>query len=228
MRRVGALVQHLATVSPAPSSSDEAAVEASPHPGVAHWSDPSSGARTLIRTLVANDCTVCFTNPGTSEMHFVAGLDSETQMRPILVLQENVATGAADGYARMAGKPASTLLHLAPGMANGYANLHNARKNRTPMINVIGDHATFHKPFDAPLNSDIEALSESLKSGTEDAQFFRTTSTVAEIVDDACDAVVAAGRGTGQVATLILPANVSWADNAPRSVHSPCKIHAVY
>lgn len=149
------------------------------HAGVAHYTSHQSGARTLIRTLVQNDVTVCFTNPGTSEMHFVAGLDEEPEMRPILVLQvcqeametfsgsgqlqislqcpqslllcrlqENVATGAADAYARMTGVPASTLLHLAPGMGNGYANLHNARKNRTPLINIVGDHATFHKPFD--------------------------------------------------------------------------------
>jgi acetolactate synthase-1/2/3 large subunit len=148
-------------------------------------------------------------------MHFVAGLDGEAEMRPILVLQENTATGAADGYARMTGRPACTLLHLAPGMANGWSNLHNARKNRTPLINIIGDHATFHKQYDAPLNSDIEALSSSLRSGTEPAQWFRTTSSVDDLVDDACDALVAAGRGTGGIATMILPADVSWGDDAP-------------
>ena len=221
MRRVHTLTLHLTAV-PAGSEGQEAVVT---HPGVAHYSSPKSGARTLIRTLVKNDCTVCFTNPGTSEMHFVAGLDSEPEMRPILVLQENVATGAADAYARMTGKPASTLLHLAPGMANGYANLHNARKNNTPMINIIGDHATFHKKFDAPLNSDIEALSESLKSGTQASQWYRTTGHVTSIVDDACDAVVAAGRGVGQISTLILPADVSWADDAPpaRKVDIPAR-----
>ena len=102
-----------------------------------------------------------------------------------------------------------------PGVGNGYANLHNARKNRTPLINIVGDHATFHKQFDAPLNSDIEALSESLRSGTEKPQWYRTTDVVDNIVNDACDAVAAAGRGVGQIATLILPADVSWGDDAP-------------
>src|SRR5436190_22063044 len=117
-----------------------------------------NGSDRLCDALLANDVDVCFANPGTSEMHFVAALDRESRMRCILGLFEGVVTGAADGYARMADKPAATLLHLGPGLANSLANLHNARRARTPMINVVGDHAIHHKQYDAPLESDIEAL----------------------------------------------------------------------
>src|SRR5258708_38299221 len=112
------------------------------------------GAEALIRALVDAGVDVCFANPGTSEMHFVAALDSVPEMRAVLGLFEGVVTGAADGYARIAGKPAATLLHLGPGMANGLANLHNARRAHTPIVNVVGDHATHHKRYDAPLESD--------------------------------------------------------------------------
>src|SRR3954449_4352286 len=110
-----------------------------------------NGAESLVRTLIASDVEVCFANPGTSEMHFVAALDKIDGMRCVLGLFEGIVTGAADGYYRIAGKPAATLLHLGPGLANGLANLHNARRARTPMINVVGDHATFHLQHDAPL-----------------------------------------------------------------------------
>jgi len=112
----------------------------------------------VIDRLIAGGVEVCFANPGTSEMHFVAALDAAPQMRAVLCLFEGVATGAADGYARIAGKPAATLLHLGPGMANGLANLHNARRAHSPVVNVVGDHATYHQKFDAPLESDIDAL----------------------------------------------------------------------
>ena len=114
-----------------------------------------NGAQSLLRTLVENDVDVCFTNPGTSEMHFVAAVDGEPRMRTVLGLFEGVVTGAADGYARMSGRPAGTLLHLGPGLGNGIANLHNARRAHTPIVNIVGDHATYHKPLDAPLESDI-------------------------------------------------------------------------
>ena len=117
-----------------------------------------NGAHALIRTLVAAGVDVCFANPGTSEMHFVAALDDVPEMRGVLTLFEGVATGAADGYARMAGKPAATLLHLGPGLGNGLANLHNARRAAVPMVNVVGDHALAHKRLDAPLESDLDAL----------------------------------------------------------------------
>src|SRR5215472_16409795 len=117
-----------------------------------------NGAQALIRTLVDSGVDVCFGNPGTSEMHFVAALDSVPEMRAVLSLFEGTVTGAADGYGRMAGRPAATLLHLGPGLGNGIANLHNARRAHTPIVNAVGDHATYHKRFDAPLESDIASL----------------------------------------------------------------------
>src|SRR3954462_12589348 len=117
-----------------------------------------NGAQALMRTLVDAGITTCFTNPGTSEMHFVAALDGTPEMRAVLALFEGVATGAADGYARMADRPAAVRLHLGPGMANGLATLHNARPARTPIVSIVGDHATYHKRFDAPLESDIETM----------------------------------------------------------------------
>ena len=145
-----------------------------------------NGARALLRSLVAAGVDVCFANPGTSEMHFVAALDEVPEMRAVLTLFEGVATGAADGYARMAGRPAATLLHLGPGLSNGLANLHNARRARTPLVNVVGDHATSHKRLDAPLESDIDAL-----AGTVSTWVRRSLAT-ADVGADACDAVAAA------------------------------------
>src|SRR5215467_3725261 len=117
-----------------------------------------SGAHAILQTLVRGGVDTCFTNPGTSEMHLVAGIDSVPELRGVLCLFEGVATGAADGYGRMTGRPASTLLHLGPGLANGLANLHNARRANTPVVAVVGDHASYHRRFDAPLESDIDAL----------------------------------------------------------------------
>ena len=117
-----------------------------------------NGAQALINTLVDGGVDVCFANPGTSEMHFVAALDTVPRMRGVLTLFEGVATGAADGYARIAERPAAVLLHLGPGLGNGLANLHNARRAKVPMVVVVGDHATYHKKYDAPLESDIDAL----------------------------------------------------------------------
>src|SRR6476659_8548094 len=119
-----------------------------------------NGAESLLRTLVGSGVEVCFGNPGTSEMHFVAALDRVEGMRVVLGLFEGAVTGAADGYGRMAEKPAATLLHLGPGLANGLANLHNAMRARTPIVNVVGDHATYHKQYDAPLESDVEAYAK--------------------------------------------------------------------
>ena len=122
----------------------------------------SNGANALIRTLVDAGITTCFTNPGTSEMHFVAALDTVPEMRAVLALFEGVATGAADGYGRMADKPAATLLHLGCGLGNGLANLHNARKGRVPILNIVGDHATYHTQYDAQLQSDIETVARNV------------------------------------------------------------------
>src|SRR5213593_4233342 len=124
-----------------------------------------NGAQALIRTLVDAGVDTCFTNPGTSEMHFVAALDSTPEMRAVLALFEGVATGAADGYARMADGPAATLLHLGPGLGNGIANLHNARRGEVPVVNVVGDHATYHARLNAPLQSDIETLAANVSPG---------------------------------------------------------------
>ncbi|HET9078305.1 MAG TPA: acetolactate synthase large subunit [Acidimicrobiales bacterium] len=167
-----------------------------------------NGANALLRTLVAAGVDTCFMNPGTSEMHFVAALDTVPGMRGVLALFEGVATGAADGYARMAGRPAAVLLHLGPGLGNGIANLHNARRARTPVVNVVGDHATYHKQFDAPLESDIDALASNVSG------WVRRSVKTSELPADAADAVAAAWGPPGQVATLVLPADVSWSEGA--------------
>jgi acetolactate synthase-1/2/3 large subunit len=165
-----------------------------------------NGAQALIRTLVGCGVDVCFANPGTSEMHFVAALDSVPEMRGILGLSEGVVTGAADGYGRLAGRPAATLLHLGPGLANGLANLHNARRARTPIVNLVGDHATYHKRYDAPLESDIESLARPMSG------WFRESLSADQLGADAVAAVTAAIGPPGRVATLVVPADVSWLD----------------
>src|ERR671910_411121 len=157
----------------------------------------------MIRTLVDAGVTTCFTNPGTSEMHFVAALDSVPEMRGVLGLFEGVATGAADGYARMTGRPAATLLHLGPGLGNGLANLHNARKGHVPVINIVGDHATYHKQYDAQLESDIETVARNV------SPWIRRSSATSDVGRDAAEAVPAPAGPPGQVATLILPADAS-------------------
>ena len=163
-----------------------------------------NGAQALLRSLVASGVDVCFANPGTSEMHFVAALDAEPRMRAVLTLFEGVATGAADGYARMADKPASTLLHLGPGLGNGLANLHNARRAGSPVVNVVGDHATHHVKYDAPLQSDIDAMAGSVSG------WVRRSTSPHDVAGDAAAAVSAARAG--RVATLVLPADASWGD----------------
>jgi acetolactate synthase I/II/III large subunit len=165
-----------------------------------------NGAESLIRTLVAGGVDTCFTNPGTSEMHIVAALDQAAEMRCVLGLFEGVVTGAADGYARMAEKPACTLLHLGPGLANGTANLHNASRAQVPIVSIVGQHATHHLPHDAPLTSDIEAIARPY------SKWLRTTPAASAIGRDAAEAIVAARTAPGQIATLIVPADVAWSD----------------
>ena len=165
-----------------------------------------NGAQALLRTLVDGGVDVCFGNPGTSEMHFVAALDQVPEMRAVLGLHEGVVTGAADGFGRMAGRPAATLLHLGPGLGNGLAGLHNARRAFTPVVNVVGDHATYHRQYDAPLNSDIELLGSWLGG------WVKTTKSVAEVGADAAEAITAAMTPPGRIATLVLPADVSWSE----------------
>ena len=164
------------------------------------------GAQALVASLTGAGVDVCFMNPGTSEMHFVGALDAVPQMRGVLALFEGVATGAADGYARIAGKPAAVLLHLGPGLANGLANLHNARRARTPVVVIVGAHATGHARYDAPLQSDIEALARTVSG------WVHTSGTTRDLAQDAMRAVAAAQYG--QIATLILPADVSWSEGA--------------
>jgi acetolactate synthase I/II/III large subunit len=163
-----------------------------------------NGAVALLSTLRANGVDVCFANPGTSEMHFVAALDDVPEFRAVLCLFEGVATGAADGYARMTERPAATLLHLGPGLGNGIANLHNARRARVPLVNVVGDHATYHARYDAPLHSDIESLARPVSG------WFRRSARSDDVAGDAADAVHAAYGPPGRVATLALPADASW------------------
>jgi acetolactate synthase I/II/III large subunit len=163
-----------------------------------------NGAESLLRSLVANGVEVCFANPGTSEMHFVAALDQVPEMRAVLALHENVATGAADGYGRMAGKPACTLLHLGPGLANGLSNLHNARRAGSPIVNIVGDHAASHLQYDAPLTSDIKGFARPV------SDWVHASASPREVGFDAAMAVRASLEAPGQVATLILPADTAW------------------
>ena len=163
-----------------------------------------NGAESLVRTLVAGGVDVCFTNPGTSEMHFVAALDRVEGMRCVLGLFEGVVTGAADGYFRMKGTPASTLLHLGPGLANGLANLHNAKKANSGVVNIVGQHATYHIEYNAPLTSDIEGLARPMSS------WVRTSPDAKSVARDGAAAIAAASGAPPQIATLILPADTAW------------------
>ncbi|MFV0317304.1 MAG: acetolactate synthase large subunit [Microthrixaceae bacterium] len=177
-----------------------------------------NGAQALIRTLVDAGVDTCFMNPGTSEMHFVAALDDVPDMHGVLALFEGVATGAADGYARMAGGPAASLLHLGPGLGNGLANLHNARRGNTPVVNIVGDHATYHARYDAPLQSDIAAIASALDG------WVRSCSDPAQVAADAATAVAVAQEPPGQVATLILPADVSWSESTGPAAAVPVQV----
>ena len=176
-----------------------------------------NGADMLCDVLLVNGIDVCFANPGTSEMHFVAALDRKPQMRCVLGLAEGVVTAAADGYARMADKPAATLLHLGPGLANGLANLHNAKRARTPMINIVGEHATYHLQYDAPLTSDIDSLAGPV------SQWVGRATTAAEVQTRTEEAYTAALSRRG-VSTLILHADAAWGElnaQAPAAVSVP-------
>ncbi len=166
-----------------------------------------NGSQALITTLVDRGVKVCFANPGTSEMHFVAALDTVPEMRGVLALFEGVATGAADGYARMADNPAAVLLHLGPGLGNGLANLHNARRAHVPVLVVVGDHATYHKKYDAPLESDIDSVAGTVSG------WLRRTMDVGDVAADTVEAIASA-RENRHISTLILPADISWSDGA--------------
>ncbi|WP_095588480.1 acetolactate synthase large subunit [Actibacterium ureilyticum] len=173
-----------------------------------------NGAESLVRTFLDAGVTVCFANPGTSEMHFVAALDAHPDMRCVLCLFEGGTTGAADGYFRMTRDPAATLLHLAPGFGNAFANAHNAAKAGSGMVNVVGDHATYHQRYESPLKSDAPGVSRTVSDWT------RVSGDAASVATDGAAAVQAARGLNGQVATLILPANTAW-DNADVPAATP-------
>jgi acetolactate synthase I/II/III large subunit len=166
-----------------------------------------NGAESLIRTLVAGGVDTCFANPGTSEIHLVAALDQVTEIRCVLGLFEGVVTGAADGYARMTEKPACTLVHLGPGFANGLANLHNAKRAQVPIVNLVGQHATYHLRHDTPLTSDIETIARPF------SKWLRTSGSAPSAGRDAAEAIIAARTAPGQIATLIVPADVAWTED---------------
>ena len=176
---------------------------------------PVTGAESLMRTMAAAGIEVCFANPGTSEMHFLSALGSLPQIRPVLGLFEGVVTGMADGYARITGKPALTLMHLGPGIGNGIANLHNARRAKSPVVNVVGDHATYHKRWDSPLKSDVEAIARPV------SDWLRMAASAHTVSADGAAAVAAARALPGRIATLILPADVAWSTTAGHSLPLP-------
>jgi acetolactate synthase-1/2/3 large subunit len=165
-----------------------------------------NGAESLVGSLVSGGVEVCFANPGTSEIHLVAALDRAPEIRCILGLFEGVVTGAADGYARMSEKPACTLLHLGPGFGNGLANLHNASRAQVPIVNLVGQHATYHLRHDTPLTSGIEAIARPY------SKWLRTSASSSDVGRDAVEAIVTARTAPGQIATLIVPADVAWND----------------
>src|SRR6516162_8553164 len=168
-----------------------------------------NGAENLVRTLIDGEIDVCFTNPGTSELHIVAALDRQTEVRCVLGLFEGVVTGAADGYARMTARPACTLLHLGPGLANGLAKLLNASRAQIPIVNVVGQHATYHLRHETPLTADIEAIARPY------SKWLRTSCAASEIGHDATEAIIAARTAPGRIATLIVPSDVAWSKVVP-------------
>lgn len=177
-----------------------------------------NGAESLVRTLLQNGVDVCFANPGTSEMHFIAALDKLAGMRCVLTLFEGVATGAADGYFRLKEAPATTLLHLSPGLANGLSNLHNAKKARSGIVNIVGEHASFHLKYDAPLTGDTEGVARPM------SHWVRTSRNSSAVAADAAAAVAVARGVPHGIATLILPADASWgpaADVVPTATSVP-------
>ena len=165
-----------------------------------------NGAESLVHTLLDGGVDVCFANPGTSEMHFVAALDKVEGMRCVLGLFEGVVTGAADGYYRIKDQPAATLLHLGPGLANGLANLHNAKKANSGIVNIVGDHATGHLQLDAPLTSDIATLARPMSN------WVHSSPSAAAIQADGQEAIRQANSRPGRIATLILPADTAWTE----------------
>jgi acetolactate synthase-1/2/3 large subunit len=178
-----------------------------------------NGAESLVETLLASGVAVCFANPGTSEMHFVAALDTHPEMRCILCLFEGGVTGAADGYARMSGDVAGTLLHLGPGFGNGWANLHNARKARSGIVNIVGDHAGYHLKHDAPLQSDLDGVARSV------SHWIQRPADSSMVASAGAEAIRTAR--SGQIATVILQADCAWSksNNGPIKAPLPAAKH---
>ncbi len=174
-----------------------------------------TGAESLIRTLIASGVEVCFANPGTTEIQFVIALDKVEGIRCVLGLAEAVVTGCADGYGRMAEKPAVTLLHCGPGFANGFVNVHNARRANTPMVNIVGDQATYHRPLDAPLTTDTEGLARAV------SHWVVTSGSAQQVAHTGAEAVQAARTPPGKIATLIVPADVAWCEGSSPSLPLP-------
>jgi acetolactate synthase-1/2/3 large subunit len=172
-----------------------------------------NGAESLLGSLVAGGIEVCFMNPGTTEIHLVEALDRVARLRGVGVLFEGVASGAADGYARMTGKPACTLFHLGPGLSNALANLHNACRAKVPIVNIVGDHATFHRPLDPPLAADIEAIARPFSN------WLRSSQSAENIGREGAEAVAAARTAPGRIATLVVPSDVAW--NEGGSIAAP-------
>jgi len=172
-----------------------------------------NGAEALLRTLAAGGIDICFANPGTSEMHIMDATRHVPEMRVVPCLFEGVATGAADGYARMTGRPAATLLHLGPGLANGLANLHNAGKAGSPIVNIVGEHPAYHRARETPLGSNVEAVARTF------SHWLRTSETAADLPRDAAEAVRVAMEG--KVATLAVPADFAWGEGAEPAAIPP-------
>ncbi|HVY46322.1 MAG TPA: thiamine pyrophosphate-binding protein, partial [Minicystis sp.] len=164
-----------------------------------------NGAEVLLRTAAKAGVDVCFVNPGTTELPIVAALEA-VALRAVLALAEGVVAGAADGYGRLAGRPALTLTHQGPSFANALANLHNARRARSPVVNVVGDQPTWHRPFDPPLTTDVLALAKTVSG------FARATRGAADVGRDLADAIAAASGPPGDVATLVVPADAQWGE----------------
>ena len=177
-----------------------------------------NGAEALLNTIVAAGIDVCFANGGTTEMPMILAFDTVTGIKPMLGLFEGVCSGAADGYGRMKEKPALCLLHLGPGLANGIANLHNAKRARTPLLNVIGEHASWHLEANAPLAMDIECLCRTF-SGWQ-----RTVRSAETIARDTADAIEAALRG--QIASLIVPCDLQWKEYRGK-IPAVTSLHAI-
>ncbi len=174
-----------------------------------------NGAESLVKTMLASGVDTCFANPGTSEMHFVAALDTHPDMRCILCLFEGGTSGAADGFFRMKQSPAATMLHLAPGFGNAFSNLHNAKKAGSGVVNVMGEHATYHLKYNSPLRGDTQGISQAISDWT------RTSESAVDVARDGAAAIRAARTNGGQIATLILPANTAWEEGGDPETAAP-------